>query len=285
MTHVSSSADAMSVTATARSRGMTQFGAVLGQGFRDRAGLSVSVAGLLVVMGLFVGALWPPLRSTFAGLPVGVLDTITTLLAGADLRTPSGWVNAELLSVLAPGGIIAVGVISTAHALAGEEDRNTLGVLLSAPLRRGRFLIAKTAATVLHVLVVLIGLALGLILDTVVGGLPLPVAGILGACAHAGLLGVLFVAVTVLICAATGRRVVSAATAGGLAALAFVLNVLLPLVHSVSTLVKADPWYYFAAADPLANGLRPAHLLVLAVTAVVVFGIAVAVYDRRDLRG
>ncbi|WP_010540011.1 ABC transporter permease subunit [Dietzia alimentaria] len=264
---------------------VVQIVAITRTAVRDRLVLVTTVAVLLVAMGALTGALWPSLQDAFADLPAALSDGLGTVLAGADLTSPVGWMNAEMVSLVVPGGLIAVAAISAAKGVAGEEQAKSLGVLLSAPVSRVSFLVAKTAAMVVNVLLATIGAAAGIVLGDRIGGLGIDTAGVLGTCAHAALLAIVFGAVAVLASAITGDPRLSSSVAGGLAALAFGLNAFLPLSSTLADFARVSPWYYFAHSNPLADGPDYGHLAVLSVSAVVILGLAVVAYRRRDLNG
>ncbi len=252
---------------------------------RDRWLLATVVGAVLIGMGAMVGALWPSMQTSLADLSRNLPAAFTSVLAGADMSTPSGWVNAELMSLIAPAAMIAVAVISGTRATAGEEEDKTLGLLLGAPVGRTTFLLAKAAAVVAHVLVVGALLVAGLYLGDAVGGLGLTTAGILGAALHTALLGLFFGAVAVTAGTALGARRPTYALTGGLAAVAFAMASFLPLSDGVATWAKASPWYFLNSSDPLQNGPQPWHLLVLGVLTAAVLALGIAIIDRRDLRG
>ncbi|MCH9668911.1 MAG: ABC transporter permease subunit [Actinomycetia bacterium] len=258
---------------------------LLAKAIADRLWLAVIVGALMIGMGAMVGALWPSMRDTFADLSSGLLDGIVQAMPGADLTTAIGWVNTELMSIVAPAAAIAVAVISASRATAGEEEAKTLGVVLSAPVGRLAFLSVKAVAVAIHVVIVGAFLAVGLIVGDLIGNLGLTATGILGATVQTVLLGVAFGMLALLIGAGTGRRRLATASTGALAALAFAMNIFLPLSDALAAGAKISPWYYFSAGDPLLNGADLGHLLVLCAFATIPALIAAAVFRRRDLRG
>lgn len=274
--------------ATARSipaSAPAQFVAVTRAALRDRLVLVAVIAVMLVAMGALTGALWPPLQDAFSALPSDLSDGLGTVLAGADLTSPLGWMNAEMVSLVVPGGLIAVATISAAKGIAGEEQDNILGVLFSIPVSRTSFLLAKTAAMIINVLLTSLGAAAGIVLGSRIGGLGIDTAGVLGTCAHGALLAIVFGSVAVLASAISGDTRLSTAVAAGLAVLAFGLNAFLPLSTRLADFAQLSPWYYFASSNPLANGPDYAHLGILAATSAILMALAVVVYRRRDLHG
>ncbi|MGA8211165.1 MAG: ABC transporter permease subunit [Nocardioidaceae bacterium] len=281
----------MATTAAPRTSRRSTVGAIrvvlplVGHAVRAQLRLVTAVAALMVGMGLLVGSLWPSLQDTLAEMQAALPDAFATILAGADMSTASGWANAEMMSMVAPAGVIVVAVVSATKATAGEEQDKTLGLLLGAPVTRSAFLVAKTVAMVVHALLVAGAVGVGLALGSVVGDMGLSLPGVAAVALHTWLLGVVFGAVAIAVGAGTGDRRVTLAVAAGLAVAAFAVASFLPLSSSLADGVRVSPWYYFNSSDPLAHGADIAHLTVLLVTAVVVAAVGVLRFRRRDLRG
>ncbi|MCZ4079952.1 ABC transporter permease subunit [Rhodococcus sp. H36-A4] len=272
-------------TGSARPGSLRQIQGVTALALHDRLTLVGVVATAMVAMGALTGALWPPLQDTLVGLPADFTDAIGKVLTGANMTTPAGWMNAEMVSLVVPGGLIAVAILSASKAICGEEQTKTVGVLLSLPLSRSAFLTAKTAAMIVHVLLATLGVAAGLIIGDVIGGLGIDASGVFGTCAHSALLAMVFGAVAVLIAALTGDARLAATIPAVLAVIAFALNAFLPLSDSLAGFTKVSPWYYFAGSNPLVNGANYADLSILLVAAIILCACAFPVYIRRDLTG
>lgn len=258
--------------------------AVLPHAVRDRLGLVTSVSALTTGMGILVGALWPSMRATLADLQSALPPALSTVLARADMATPTGWVGAELLTIVAPGAVIAVAVVSGTRATAGEEETGTLGLLLGCPVSRESFLLAKWAAMVVHVAAASTATCVGLVLGSLVGDLGLARSGVLAVGLHLGLLGLVMGSAAIAVGAWTGSRRVTTTASLGLAGLAFALASFLPLSASLAEGARLSPWYYYNASDPLRNGVHPLHLAVLLVLTAVLLCSALLVLRRRDLR-
>ncbi|UJH70359.1 ABC transporter permease [Ornithinimicrobium sp. INDO-MA30-4] len=85
------------------------------------------------------------------------------------------------------------------QGIAGEEETKTLGVLLSTPINRTTFILAK--ATAMVILVVIIGVAsyVGLLIGSVVGDMGLSQSGMIGASVHITAVGIFFGGVATLL--------------------------------------------------------------------------------------
>ncbi len=260
------------------------FMTVFRQSVLDRWVVPLVIGALMVGMGLLTGGLWPSLESTMKDLP-GSLNELGKVLAGSDMTTGAGWANAEIVSMVAPMGVIAVAIMAVLRGLPGEEESKVLGAVLSAPVARSTFLWAKTAAMVVQVVVASLSVALGLVVGSLVGGLGLTAAGVVGVTLHVALLGVLFGAVAAAVGAATGVRRLTMGVTAGAATVAFVAWIVVPLVDAIDGWVRLSPWYYFNSTVPLVNGPDPSHLLVLAVASLAWCLVAVVLLGRRDLKG
>jgi ABC-2 type transport system permease protein len=258
---------------------------LVGKAVKDRTQVVAAASFYMIVIGAILGLLWAPLRSVFQSMPQSMNDLVKAISGGTDLSTPSGWANAELLSLIAPAAVIVAGVMSAATAAAGEEESKTLGLTLSAPVGRGTFLVAKMIGMVVSVLIVAICIALGLGLGNLIGDLGLSTAGIVGVAAQAFVLGVLFGALAFLLGAATGSKRAATLVPALVAVLAFAANTFLPLDSALAGGQKLSPWYYYIGSNPLTNGADGGALLLLGGVSVVFGVIAVIVFQRRDLRG
>jgi ABC-2 type transport system permease protein len=259
--------------------------AIIGKAVKDRSQVVGAASFYMLLIGAVLGLLWAPLRDVFQSLPQSMTDIVKAISGGTDLSTTTGWANAELLSLLAPAAVIVVGVMSAAAASAGEEEDKTLGITLSAPVNRSTFLISAMVAMALSVLIVSICIGAGLAIGNAIGGLELSAAGIVGVCAHALVLGVLFGALAFLLGAATGNKRVATLVPALIAVLAFAANSFLPLDPSLAWGQKLSPWYYYIASDPLAHGAQGGYLLLLGGISILLAAAAVLVFGRRDLRG
>jgi ABC-2 type transport system permease protein len=175
---------------------------------------------------------------------------------------------------------VVIAILVTMGAVAGEKDRGTAAFLLTKPLSRGSFLVAKMIAIVLL-------LALGI---AVAGSLcwiytailfeALPVTGYVAAMALVWLSLAVFAAITFL-ASVTAR---SSIVAGGVGLGALVVAGILGALPGVGSNLPTHLW---RAADLLALGTVPDALIgpvVAAVAmAVVALGLAAWSFERQEL--
>ena len=250
----------------------------------DRMTLVGVLAFYSLAMGAGVGALWPPLRETFVGLTDSLPAAFDQILGNVSMATPAGWINAEMMSIMGPAFVIATAIISAGAATAGEEQARTMGLLLSTAASRTTFLAAKTAAMVVHVLIVAVAMFAGLLAGNGIGHMGIAVGDLLAAMFTMTLMGLLFGTIAMTVGAAGAERRRTMAISAGIAGLSFVLAVFLPLSESLAWLAKLNFWYPYSANVALVNGIDWGFASVLAASAVVISAVGFVVFPRRDLR-
>ncbi|MDN5763668.1 MAG: hypothetical protein L0H41_15300 [Microlunatus sp.] len=247
-----------------------------------------TVVGVLAFYGLAigagVGALWPPLRDVFADLSLPA--AFDSLLGGVPLNTPAGWVNAEMMSIMAPGFLIAAAMISAGAATAGEEQGRTLGLVLSTGASRTTFLAAKSAAVLTHVLIVALGMFLGLLAGNAIGGMGLSVTAMIEATLWMIPIALMYAAIALTVGALTGDKRLTISLTAGIAAVSFVLSVLLPMSQSLSGWAKINLWYPYSANVALIDGIDwGLAALTIAIAAAVSAVGFIGFQHRSNLRG
>ena len=257
------------------------------QALRERRrALAIWSAALAALVGLTL-ALWPTIRDD-PNLRTFIRDLPPALRAFAgngDFFSPAGYLGNRLFAVLVPVVFLALGIGRASDAIAGEEERGTLGLLLSSPISRSRLVLEKGLSVLVEV--VLLGLVLWFLLavGTRLVDMELPVSRLAAASVGAVLLGLVFAALALAVACLTGRRAVSRGAAGGLAAAAYFLGVFAPLVPALEPWREASPLYQTLGYEPLKVGVEPARLAVVVGATAVLVGVGIAAYRRRDLAG
>lgn len=236
--------------------------------------------GLILAALLILG-----LTSTMSDTLLALTDDMPeAMLAFVGTSAVGGYAVGELFNLLAPAALVGYAVVSGAGAIAREEEVGTLGLLSAQPVTRMRIAVSKavgllgglvTATAVFFAAVAIsewifdIGLSMSLVAAT---------------CLHLLMLSITFGAIAFAAGAATGRPGPAAGATGGLALAAYISSALLPLADRAEW-AKVSPWYYYSGGEPLANGVEPTHLLVLAGITAVALVVAGWAFTHRDLRG
>lgn len=249
--------------------------------------LTLTVIGSLTILyvAILVGPFFNGLGDALTDFADAVPEALLALVGQADMSTAEGWYQSEVFSLVVPGALIMVTTVLGAKALAGEEEDNTMGVLLANPVKRAHVVTQKALALA----VVAAGMGLATFLGTsggiLLGGLDVSYANIAATSLLAVLVGISFGYLALAIGAATGKRRATALTAAGLAFFAYFANAFLSVSEGLADWAKLSPFYYYLTSDPLVNGMPWGHAVVLVALSAAAFGVAIPLFERRDLRG
>jgi ABC-2 type transport system permease protein len=251
---------------------------------------------------------WIPVLGWGIGMGLVVVSPMASV--GTLLTTPQAreqlvslaatfaW-NADAIAVDTIGGyatwkigififLIAIWPLLVAsRTLRGEEDRGSLDVLLTLPRPRVAVALEKLAAmwTALLAMAVLIGLLV------FAGGRAFGADFGLGHALVFGLNLALFCAVigalALLISQFTQERGPAAGWTAGLLLIFIVLDMVHRVIPNTEWISRASPVYYYNLSKPLvpSHGADAAGMLVLLALALVLSGIAVWLFSRRDVGG
>lgn len=252
--------------------------------FSDHRGLVIVASGLIFAMALMVGAIYPLIDDMVVMLAEQLPDALMALTGGGDLSTPEGFFQLETYGLMGPIAVIAVTVAIGSGALAGEEHRGTMGILLANPIKRSYIVWQKLVAMVLGAAVVGLGVFAGTLAGSLAGGLDLDLWNVAATALLMTLLGLVFGAVALAIGALTGRPRIAAFGAAGVALLFYVVNSFFPLSESLAEAARISPFYYFLSSDPLVEGLNIGHAAILSAVALLLALFSVFAFERRDIR-
>lgn len=262
---------------------------VLAKTLRDlRRGFAWWSVGLVGMVALMV-SVYPTVRDNPAldKLAKSYPDALKGILGFGgelDYSSAAGYLGVELFSLMVPLLLLVAAVGAGSNAIAGEEERGTLDLLLSAPISRRRVLLEKFGALLAEAAGLGVVLWVSLVIGARAVGMDIG-AGRLGAATMlAVLLAVVFGAVALFVGSATGRRSRAIGLSAAAAVAAYLVNSLAPIVSGLGTIRKVSPFYYYTAGDPLRHGLEPLHALALALFALAAVAVAWVAIERRDLR-
>ena len=168
-------------------------------------------------------------------------------------------------------------------AIAGEEEKGTLDILLSNPTTRLQVLIQKFAAMVAATSVLAFLLWLGVVVGSAIVDMDLGLWRTAQATVSGMLLGILYGTLALMLGSASGNRGLSTGIAGALALGTYFIYALAPLAEGLEPVEKVFPFYYYIGADPLMNGLNLAHAAVLVGITAALLAVAIVTFERRDL--
>jgi ABC-2 type transport system permease protein len=255
----------------------------------QRRALLFWAMGLVGLVGMYAG-IYPSMRGNTAYKDI--LDqmpeqvrALFTAGAGGDVTSGPGYLYVELLSFMAPMLVLIYAIGAGAAAIAGEEDRHTLDLLLACPVSRRRVVLEKFAAMSAGLALLTVTLAVTTIALGAAAEMKLSTANVAAAMLHLALLGAVFGALALLLGSLTGRVALSRAVPALVAVAAYLVNGFATTVDWLRPVRPASPFYQYIAHDPIRSGVSwLAVTVALATIAVLVAG-AVWGFQRRDVQG
>ena len=198
-------------------------------------------------------------------------------------NSSAGWMNNLLFDWFLPLGMGLFAVQFGSGLTAADEENGALALLLAGPLSRRRLLLERLAALLVGcaALSVFVFALLALWNAAFLAGLPYGMLA--AACANLALLGFLFGALAAFFGCHTGRAALSRDLSLALLALLFLANLLPGFISGTSALRPLSPFYYYAGADPLINGVDLADALILASGGLLLGLAALLRFEKRDL--
>ncbi|HET8989341.1 MAG TPA: ABC transporter permease subunit [Humibacillus sp.] len=251
---------------------------------RALAGWTVAIV-LLVAMYV---AIWPSMRDqpAMSDFLDQMPEAFRSLFAatGADMSTPLGYLQIELMSFMAPILVILYAVTAGSAAVAGEEGKRTLDLLVTAPVSRRRIVVEKAVAMVVGTFGLSALLGVSLVVEGRFADMDLPTAEVAAAMLHLAFLGLVFGAMALAIGCLTGQAGLSKAVPAVVAVVTYVVNGLGGMVTWLEPLQRYSPFFQFSGHDPLRNGISWPAVAVAFVTVAVLVVLAVVGFERRDVR-
>lgn len=252
-----------------------------------RRGFVWWAVGIVAITGITV-AFWPTLQrdsdallDLMEGLPEGMLNLFGASEATEFLTGP-GFVNSRVYASVGSFVAIFFAISMGTAAIAGEEDKRTMDLLLANPVPRDQVVLQTFAAqaTLTAVLAALVWLFL--ILTDPLLDVGLSIVGVTAASIGMALLALCFGSLAMMIGALTGKRSLTIGVTSGAVIATFFINGLAPLVDAIEWTQQLTPFYWLLGHNPLVNGFQW-QLLVLVASIVIFMGLAVWGFRRRDV--
>lgn len=221
----------------------------------------------------------PDLTSYIEKMP----DALKAFIGGNEYATPIGYLNSEIFGIMAPLIYIIFAISFGSYAIAGEEEKGTLDVLLAYPITRNKIIIQKTVALIATLLILGLVLFIGLLIGSESQNMKIESIKLLETIISLLLLAFLFGALSLFLGAATGKRGVSIGLSSALAIGSYLENTLGKAVDVLEPYRKLMPFYYYNESNPLANGLNWGHASILLISALIFLLLTAYVFKKRDL--
>lgn len=176
-------------------------------------------------------------------------------------------------------------ILAGSRMLRGEEERGSMDVLLSLPRGRGRVALEKLAAmwTALLGMALLIGLLTFAASSRVGADFGLGNSLLFGL--NLALICGVFGSIALFISQFTLERRAASGITGGLLALFIVIDMIHRVIPGTDWISRWSPVYYYNLSKPLipSYGVDPVAMLVMVALSVLLSGVAVWLFVRRDV--
>lgn len=201
----------------------------------------------------------------------------------SDMISPAGYLQSTVFGIIGPILMLIFAISTGSQAIAGDEERGTLDLLLAYPVSRTQVLLQRFAA--LSVAILLIGASVFAMLLALnnPSELALPVSHLAAMVLHLGLLGLSFGALALMTGALTGRRTLALAVASGIGVVTYFANTLAPRVEGLEWARRLSPFFYYSGGEPLRHGFQVGDAAILLLLTGALIGAGVAGFNRRDL--
>jgi len=250
----------------------------------EHQGLLVICALIMFYFTLMMGPIYGLMDEVMLELASQFPDVLVAMIGGADMGTFEGFLQAEIFSITAPVTFGALAVLIGSRAIAGEEEKNTMDLLLASPVPRSKVIVEKAIALVAYSVVLGVVTFLGTWATVSLAEPELAVGNIAATSVLATLLGLVFGGFALFLGSITGRARISAYASAGMILFGYFLWSFMPLSESFAGWAKLSPFHYYLGSDPLVNGMHWGHAAVLAGLFLAFVLLSIPSLQRRDLR-
>lgn len=239
---------------------------------------------MFLVMGLMIGPIYNFIPEELFSLTEDFPETLLIAFGGGSMSTPEDFYQIETFGLMTPIALMVVTIAVGTRALAGEEGRRTMSLLLANPIKRSKIVIEKMWAMVICAFTVGFATFAGVWFGSLIGRLGMDIGNIAATCLLATLLGMFIGALALALSAATGRTKVAVYGSIGAALLFYIVSTFFPLNESLAGYAKWSPYYYYLSSDPLLTGMDWGHGAILAGLTLGLVLLSVFLFQHRDLR-
>lgn len=248
---------------------------------RGLLGWGVGFVATVVAM----AAIWPSfsnadIEAVMENYPSELLEVFNVRA----MNTATGYLNAELFSIVLPIMFVVYAVGRGSRIVAGEEESGILAMILTMPVHRTTVLAHKAVGLVVGIGVLSLVLALTLAITSPMIGLDLAFRAIVFAALTQWCIGIEFGLVALAVAAGTGRRSLAVGVPAALAAATYLAFLAAQLVDQLAWLRWISPFHAATKGGPLGPDL-PWLVWTMPAVGVAALFIAAPVFARRDIAG
>lgn len=253
-----------------------------------RNSLLLYVIGLGLLVAITVGV-YPTVRqdsATFTQLLESMPRSMMSFLGSSDvteLLSPAGFINARVNASIGTVVLAVFAISLGTAAIAGEEDRRTMDLILATPTPRHRIVLSRFGAMVTLVSAVAAVIGVIMIIANPLVDLGFSLGNIVASNLELALAALVFGSLALAVGGVTGHRGLTIGVASGVTVATFFINGLAQLVDWLQGPQKLTPFHWLQRSDPLSNGLSIEDTLIMVAVIAVFLGIALWGFERRDI--
>lgn len=242
-------------------------------------------SGGVVVYALIIAAFWPAMQKN-ANVFQQYLEQFPEAFMKAfgidEMMTFAGFLGGEMVNFMWPLVITIFLVMAASAAVAGEIDRGTVEMWLSAPVARWKLLAAKLAALLVGSVVIVAATVLSLPLSALLAKETLSASGLAWCAAVLVSFCVAVGGYSALLSSLVSSRGLAAGAAAGITLVSYLAGAIGLLSADVEWLKYVAITTAFHPQQALVDSPAAAEILVLLAIGLVSAAAALVVFQRRD---
>lgn len=200
-----------------------------------------------------------------------------------DYTSAIGYLSSEVYTQMLPILFLFYAIGTGSSAIAGEEDKGTLDIIVSTPIRRSRVVLEKFFSLAFGLLFLCIVVVISLYIGTQVMDMNIDLGNLIAITFSLFLLALNFGSLALLIGSLTGNKGVAIGLTTAVAILAFFVNALAPIADWLEKFQKFSPFYHYSANNPLRNGLDLGSVIFFICVTIAFLILSIAAFEKRDL--
>ncbi|MEC8944921.1 MAG: ABC transporter permease subunit [Chloroflexota bacterium] len=222
-------------------------------------------------------AAFPPEMIAFMGDP------------GAGLASASGYLSLELFGIMAPAIFVVYGCRLAVGSIAGEEYSRTIELMLSLPIKRDIFVVARFIGIAMNLLLLTLSFVVTLIISAALFDMDISPFILFQNGLNVWVLAMSLASLTFFVSAAWGTRGVAYTVGFGVFLVGYLISSLAGFVEWLGQVKYLSFVYYYngyyAEADlnSLVDGILLTPWLVMCSSIVIFLGLAIFMLPRRDI--
>lgn len=243
--------------------------------------------GILLLIALYM-ALYPSIKESAAELNA-YMEKMPEVLRNAfideetNYASPLGYISSEIYTQMLPLLFLFFAIGFGSGAVAGEEERGTLDIVLSTPIRRSRFLIEKFIALILSLGFLSVLIVASLYFGSKFVDIDVTLSQLTSATFNLFLLSLNFGALAFFIGSLTGSKGLAIGLTTAFAVLSFFVSAFYKLVDQLDKIKEFSPFYHYSNQSALIHGVDWASAILLIWAIIGLFVLSVVAFSKRDL--